>query len=166
MGKIWLETTDNRLIHLPIVGEDFNSPDDAIRIPTAVLVNRDRCFSGTIQIVSPQYGTITFAWDEPEDLEVITQWELHWGSTTGGPYAKLTDIQKDGNFQEPVTVDISGPPGTDQVRYFVLKACGDQPQSGGGTAYECSENSNEASFSVWIPPAAFSVPVNFRIIPE
>ena len=65
MGKFWLETTDNRLIHLPIVGDDFNSPDDAIRIPTAVMVNRDRCFSGTIQIVSPQYGTITFDFTEP-----------------------------------------------------------------------------------------------------
>jgi len=65
MGKIWLETTNNRLIHLPIVGDDFNSPDDAIRIPTAVMVNRDRCFSGTIQIVSPQYGTITFDFTEP-----------------------------------------------------------------------------------------------------
>ena len=29
MGKIWLQTTDDRLIHLPIVGDDFNSPDDA-----------------------------------------------------------------------------------------------------------------------------------------
>ena len=38
--------------------------------------------------------------------------------------------------------------------------------AGGGTAYECSENSNEISFSVWIPAAAFSVPVNFRILPE
>ena len=64
MGKIWLETTDNRLIHLPIVGDDFNSPDDAIKIPTAVLINRNRCFSGTIQIVSPQYGTITFDFTE------------------------------------------------------------------------------------------------------
>ena len=64
MGKIWLETTDGRLIHLPIVGEDFNSPDDAVRIPTGVLVNRNRCFSGLIQIVSPQYGTITFDFTE------------------------------------------------------------------------------------------------------
>ena len=59
-------------------------------------------------LVSAAEITKTFAWDEPEDLEVITQWELHWGSTSGGPYAKLTDIPKDGNFQEPVTVDISG----------------------------------------------------------
>ena len=65
MGKIWLQTTGGRLIHLPIVGDDFNSPDDAVRIPAAVLVNRDRCFSEQIQIVSPQYGTITFDFTEP-----------------------------------------------------------------------------------------------------
>jgi len=117
-------------------------------------------------LVSAAEITKTFAWDEPDDLEVITQWELHWGVTPGGPYAKLIDIPKDGNYQEPVTVDISGTPGSDQTRYFVLKACGNQPQSGGGTAYECSENSNEASFSVWIPANTFQVPVNFRIIPE
>ena len=64
MGKIWLKTTDNRLIHLPIVGDDFNSPDDAIKIPTAVLINRDRCFSGTIEIISPTYGTIIFDFTE------------------------------------------------------------------------------------------------------
>ena len=92
--------------------------------------------------------TKTFAWDEPGDLEVITQWELHWSATQGGPYAKLIDIPKDGNYQEPVTVDISGTPGTDQTRYFVLKACGNQLQSGGGTAYECSDDSNEVSFTV------------------
>jgi len=33
-------------------------------------------------------------------------------------------------------------------------------------AMNSSENSNEISFSVWIPAAVFSVPVNFRIIPE
>lgn len=65
MGKIWLETTDGRLIHLPIVGDDFNSPDDAERIPTSILVNRNRCFSELIEVVSPQYGTITFDFTEP-----------------------------------------------------------------------------------------------------
>ena len=64
MGKIWLQRTDGNLIHLPIVGDDFNSPDDAIRIPTAVLVNRNRCFSGTIEIISPTYGTIIFDFTE------------------------------------------------------------------------------------------------------
>ena len=120
-------------------------------------------------LVSAAEITKTFAWDEPGDpgdLEVITQWELHWGVTQGGPYAKMIDIPKDGNYQEPVTVDISGTPGTDQTRYFVLKACGNQPQSGGGTAYECSDNSNEVSFSVWIPSNKIKVPVNFIILPE
>ena len=64
MGKIWLQTANGHLIHAPIVGDDFNSPDDAVKIPTAVLVNRNRCFSGTIEIVSPTYGTITFDFTE------------------------------------------------------------------------------------------------------
>ena len=60
MGKIWLETTNGKLIHLPIVGDDFNSPDDTIKIPTAVLVGRNRCFSGTIEIVSPHSSASGF----------------------------------------------------------------------------------------------------------
>ena len=64
MGVIWLLTANGHLIHLPIVGDDFNSPDDAVKIPTAVLVNRNRCFSGTIEIVSPTFGTITFDFTE------------------------------------------------------------------------------------------------------
>ena len=108
----------------------------------------------------------TFAWDEPSDLAQIKNWEMYWGSTKGGPYAKLMEVPKDGNFEEPVTVDISGPPATNQTRYFVLKACGDVPQEDGSTVYECSDNSNEASFTVWIPANKFQVPVNFRILPE
>ena len=64
MGKIWIQTPSGKIIHLPIVEDDFNSPDDAVRIPTAVLINRNRCFSGTIQIVSPEFGTITFDFTE------------------------------------------------------------------------------------------------------
>jgi len=64
MGVIWLQRTDGRLIHLPIVGEDFNTPDDAVKIPTAVVVDRNRCFSGQIQIVSPTYGSFTFDFTE------------------------------------------------------------------------------------------------------
>jgi len=117
-------------------------------------------------LVSAAEITKTFAWDEPSDLAQIKNWEMHWGSTKGGPYAKLVDVPKDGNFEEPVTVDISGPPGTNQTRYFVMKACGDLPQADGGTKYECSDNSNEVSFTVWIPAAAFQLPVNFRILPD
>ena len=110
--------------------------------------------------------TRTFAWDEPSDLATIANWEMHWGNTQGGPYAKLIDIPKDGDYTEPVTVDITGPPATNQTRYFILKACGDVPQEDGSTLYECSGNSNEASFTVWIPANKFEVPINFRILPE
>jgi hypothetical protein len=110
--------------------------------------------------------TKTFAWDEPTDLAAIKNWEMHWSATQGGPYAKLMDIPKDGNYTEPITVDISGPPATNQTRYFVLKACGDVVQEDASTLYECSSDSNEVSFTVWIPANKFQVPVNFRILPE
>ena len=48
MGKIWLQTANGHLIHAPIVGDDFNSPDDAIKIPASILANKNRCFSGLI----------------------------------------------------------------------------------------------------------------------
>ena len=108
----------------------------------------------------------TFAWDEPADIDVIKNWEMHWGSTKGGPYAKLMDIPKDGDYTEPITVDITGPPATNQTRYFVLRACGDVVQEDASTLYECSGDSNEASFTVWIPANKFEVPINFRILPE
>lgn len=59
MGKIWLETSDGRLIHLPVVGDDVNSCTDAIRIPASVIVNQDRCYSQPIVIVTPQLGQVT-----------------------------------------------------------------------------------------------------------
>ena len=117
-------------------------------------------------LVSAAEVTKTFAWDEPTDLEAISNWEMHWGSTQGGPYAKLQDIPKDGDYQSPITVDISGPPASNQTRYFILKACGDVIQEDSSTIYECSGDSNEVSFSVWIPANAFTVPVNFRIVTE
>ena len=109
--------------------------------------------------------TKTFAWDAPTDLELITKWELHWSGVEGGPYTKVTEIPKVADqtvFEAPATVDIIGPPGTTQTRYFVLTACGDVP-SGDTTEFKCSDNSNEVNFSVYIPTAEFNVPVNFRI---
>jgi hypothetical protein len=124
------------------------------------------CLIGT---VNAEEITKTFAWDEPTDLIKITQWELYMGETSGGPYAKVTDILKVPDqtvFEAPATVDIVGAPGTNETRYFVLIACGDQPLEGGETEYQCSADSNEVNFSVWIPADAFNVPVLFRIIPN
>jgi hypothetical protein len=117
-------------------------------------------------MVSAAEITKTFAWDEPSDLEVITQWELHWSATQGGPYAKMIDIPRDGDYTEPITVDITGPPATNQTRYFVLRACGDVVQEDASTLYECSETSNEASLTVWVPANQFQVPINFRVLAD
>jgi hypothetical protein len=64
MGKVWLETASGRLIHMNVVGDDVNSPDDVVKIPTSILVSANRCFSGQIQVVSPTHGTIIFDFDE------------------------------------------------------------------------------------------------------
>jgi hypothetical protein len=60
MGKIWLQTTDGRLIHLPVVGDDVNTPDDPIKIPVSIVLSVDRCYSSQIQVIHPTIGTITF----------------------------------------------------------------------------------------------------------
>lgn len=60
MGKIWLETTDGSLIHLPVVGDDINSPDDAERIPTSILISANRRYGEQIEINHPTYGIIIF----------------------------------------------------------------------------------------------------------
>jgi len=111
---------------------------------------------------------VTFAWDEPADLEIIERWELYWSETAGGPYTKVTDIAKTENqtvFEAPATVDITGPPGSRQTRYFVLLACG-TVQEGGAPVFKCSEDSNEISEDFDIPATIFEIPVNFRILPE
>ncbi len=67
MGVIWIQTATGQFIHLPIVGDDFNSPNDAAPIPSSVVRAGvgDRCFSGTPTVDLPGWGTVTFAFDPP-----------------------------------------------------------------------------------------------------
>ena len=65
MGNIWLQRADGRLIHMPVVGADVNSSEDAVKIPVGVLTNPERCRDGTVEIVSPTHGSITFDFDVP-----------------------------------------------------------------------------------------------------
>jgi len=111
---------------------------------------------------------VTFAWDEPADLEIIERWELYWSETAGGPYTKISDIPKvEGMtvFQAPATVDVTGPAGSIQERFFVLIACGTL-QEAGAPVFKCSANSEEISHEFIIPPGEFKVPVNFRVKAE
>jgi hypothetical protein len=115
--------------------------------------------------------TLIFQWDQDsESLVNLTQWELHWGAAAGGPYTNLTNIGYDGTasttFESPATAVVTGQPGTNETRYFVLKACGDIPQEDGSTIYDCSGWSNEVPYDFWIPATGFSAPVQFRIAPQ
>jgi len=58
MGKIWLQISDGKIIHLPIVEDDVNTADDPIVLPPGLLINR--CYDSNIQVVHPTFGTITF----------------------------------------------------------------------------------------------------------
>jgi hypothetical protein len=118
-------------------------------------------------IAEDKTQTLTFAWEQ-DDVTNLTGWEMHWGDAAGGPYVKLADLPYNpgdpaGTFQTPVTATVTGGQGSNVIKYFVLRACGDIPQEGGGTAFECSDWSNEVSYSFWIPAGKFSVPVQFRI---
>ena len=111
--------------------------------------------------------TLTFGWDQ-NDLTNVDDWEMHWGVTPGGPYAIAGTILYDGNGntgqQAPLEATVTGNPETTEIRYFVLKACGDVTQEGGSIERMCSEWSNEVSHDFWIPFGGFEVPVQFRII--
>jgi len=59
MGKVWLETSEGRLIHLTIVEDDFNTPNDPVKIPTSIIGIQNRCYGEQIQIVHPTLGSFT-----------------------------------------------------------------------------------------------------------
>src|SRR3990167_11218580 len=67
LGIIWLQTTNGQLIHLPIVGDDINSPDDLIKIPTSVIgadaINKN--FSDKIIVNIPDKGNVIFDFSIP-----------------------------------------------------------------------------------------------------
>jgi hypothetical protein len=113
--------------------------------------------------------TVTFEWDQ-EDVTNLKEWKMEWGDSAGGPYVDLVTLPYNpgdpaGVFSSPVEAQVTGQQGTTVTKYFILRACGDIPQEGGGTLYECSDPSNEVAYGFWIPPGKFSVPIQFRIQP-
>ena len=92
--------------------------------------------------------TRIFAWDM-SSLEFVTQWSMEWSEAEEGPFIHLGNIPYDGKpqstFQTALDATITGPSGTTQIRYFILRTCGDVPQPDSGTEYLCSAYSNVAS---------------------
>jgi hypothetical protein len=65
MGTIWLETTNGKLIHIPVVGDDVNTPNDLPRIPTSVLNTTAYKLSGDVEINVKGCGMVTFDFGVP-----------------------------------------------------------------------------------------------------
>lgn len=67
MGNIWIQQSSGRMIHLPIVGPDYNTPDSPQKIPASAVGTAlaDRCLSGLVQITIPGQGNVTFTFDPP-----------------------------------------------------------------------------------------------------
>lgn len=75
MGVIWLQTTDNKLIHLPVVGDDVNTPNDTVKIPTSALKVLDRCMSinKSIDLSTYGFGVVTIRLNPPNRIGTCNQ---------------------------------------------------------------------------------------------
>ena len=124
----------------------------------------------SIAISAETTKTLTFEWNQ-EDVTNLKEWKLFWSNTPGGEYAEIAIIAYDPGvagpvYSSPETIKVTGEQGTHVTKCFILRACGDVPQQGGGTKYLCSPDSNEVSYTFWIPAGQFSVPLDFKINAE
>ncbi len=82
---------------------------------------------------------LTFEWNQA-DLTNLKEWKLFWGDASGGPYTELSVIAYDESpgpiYSSPADAPVTGDQGTTVTKYFVLIACGDVPQEGGGAEYK------------------------------
>jgi hypothetical protein len=65
MGKIWFETNSGFKIHLPIVGADYNTPDNPVLFSGIGLATADRYLSGEIAVNHPVIGSFTLDFGAP-----------------------------------------------------------------------------------------------------
>lgn len=67
MGNLWVQTSDGKLIHLAVAGNDINTPASPTKIPTSVVsaALADRCLAGNVSITIAGYGPVTFVFDPP-----------------------------------------------------------------------------------------------------
>lgn len=142
------------------------------KLLTAIMVI---CFLAMVMIgtatAAETTKTLTFQWEQTNP-ETVIEWKLWWSDISGGPYGtSIGTFAHDDNTNGPIFSDsnemlVTGSPGTNVVKYFILKACGDVIQPDGSFLRECSEASNEVSYTFWIPSGSFSAPFNFIIKEE
>lgn len=65
MGVIWVQTSNNKMLHLPIIGPDINTPDSLPKVP-ASSIPIEELRSGVISPVFVEgYGIILFNFTAP-----------------------------------------------------------------------------------------------------
>lgn len=65
MGKLWLQRTNGKRIHIPVQGADINTPDTAITVGTVQAIAANRCLSQAFQVSHPTYGLVTIDFSNP-----------------------------------------------------------------------------------------------------
>lgn len=107
----------------------------------------------------PLNKSLTFQWEQPDDLGIITGWSLYMSAVTGSGYVKIVDIPyvagSGPTFTTATVLNVAGAPGATANRFFVLTANG---QGGVNSVY-----SNEASYGFVIPYAVPAAPFNLRV---
>lgn len=56
MGKVWILKSDGKRFHLPVQGNDVNTPDTAIDVSMVQAMSINRCYSEPIIINHPTFG--------------------------------------------------------------------------------------------------------------
>jgi len=59
MGLVWILRTDGKRCHLPVQGDDVNTPDTAIDVSFIQAVTIDKCFGEPIVVNHPIFGQFT-----------------------------------------------------------------------------------------------------------
>lgn len=59
MGKVWILRSDGKRCHLPIQGDDVNTPDTAIDVSMVQSIAINKCYGQPIVVNHPTFGQFT-----------------------------------------------------------------------------------------------------------
>jgi hypothetical protein len=111
-------------------------------------------------MAADQTQTLKFGWQQPQsDLQNLSTWSLYWSDSAGGGFQMATAIPYSGgsgpdfNAEKPLTV--SGMPGQQIVKHFMLTATSKNGKESGG--------SNVVSHTFAIPYSDVAAPQSLTI---
>jgi hypothetical protein len=59
MGVIWILINNSRIVHLPVIGEDVNTPSNPVNVSVFASAINNRNFSSNVSVNTPTFGRIT-----------------------------------------------------------------------------------------------------------